>query len=119
MRNPAQALAEAVRLLVRRAAFAGSVDAPDDKTYCGFDERDASRCADRVLASMEDDILAAFDAWKPWEDEVAVERAAEALWRMNRGAAKWPPGRREGVAATTYRMDAARVLKAALGGDDA
>ena len=54
----AAAVRGAVRRIVRDAARAGAIDAPDDKNYSGFTENDASRCAERVLESMEDDIAA-------------------------------------------------------------
>lgn len=81
MRSPAQALAEAVRSILEH---------PDPTTHLYALER----------------ALAAFDAWKPWEDGAVVMRAADAVYRLD-----GLDTRREAI---EYAIAA---LKAALGGD--
>lgn len=115
--NPAKDLADAVRddhrSCVAKRAYAKAV-APSVATSC------------RACSA-----LAAYDAWKPWEDEAVVERAAKALLRREYRRdvsdaevdAMWGElgiiaGRYSEERREDYRESARAALKSALGGGD-
>lgn len=66
---------EIVRDLMRDAARAAAIEAPTDKNYSGFDEKDAQSIAAKVVASFSDEDIG-FALARPAEEARATEWVA-------------------------------------------